>query len=185
MFDAIDPSEGLEDSVEDRQHIRRARLIAQGRIGEHLGAKLKLQWEFSDSEEELLEGLLDWHTFPVGSLRLGHFREPFGFDAKTSSGHQSFLERSAPTDAFTPGRNRGVQVRDLGRDWSLAAGFFRSADDVVRVGGQETAITARGTWLPMRSEDDHEVLHLGLSISERDFEGDGLRLSARPSARLV
>jgi len=182
MLDAL---EAEQDLAPDDREVRRARILAQGSLGPHLGARL--QWDFSDSEEDLLEGMVDWHTFPLGTLRVGHFREPSGLNARTSSATLSFLERSAPSQAFTAGRNRGVQVRERGEQWSLAAGLFQTAsspfpDEGV---GNGVAVTARGTWLPVREEGDERLIHLGASASLRDPNGDGLRLSARPGSSLI
>ena len=182
MLDALEAEEAL---AEDGQEVRQARIQAQGTIGRHLGARL--QWELSDPEEALLEGMLDWRTCPLGTLRLGYFREPFGLNARTSAANLSFLERSSPTDAFTAGRNRGAQLRRRGDRWSLAAGLFRDADAPFPEDGlgEGTAVTARATWLPVRAEDDRRLVHLGLSASRRDPRGDGLRLSAEPGSNLI
>lgn len=182
MLDALEAEQGL--SSDDRE-VRRARILAQGSLGQHLGARL--QWDFSDSEDRLLEGMLDWHTFPLGTLRVGHFREPFGLNARTSSAHLSFLERSGPSQAFTAGRNRGLQLRRRGERWSIAAGLFRSANSPFPGEGigSGVAASARGTWLPVRDEGDERLIHLGASVSLRDPNGDGLSLSARPGSHLV
>jgi phosphate-selective porin OprO/OprP len=182
MLDALEAQDTL---AEDGQEVRRARILAQGTIGNHLGARL--QWDLSDSEEELLEGMLDWRTCPLGTLRLGHFREPFGLNARTSSAYLSFLERSSPTDAFTAGRNRGAQLSRRGPRWSLAAGLFRDADRPFPGDGlgEGRAATARATWLPVRTEEDARLLHLGLSASLRDPNSDGLRLAADPGSNLI
>ena len=140
MFDALEADRAL---AEDEQEVRRARILAQGTLGRHLGARL--QWDLADSEAHLLEGMLDWRTFPLGTLRAGHFREPFGLNARTGAGHLAFLERSSATEAFTPGRNRGVQLRERGERWSLAAGVFSGAEEALGAQGDGLAATARGT----------------------------------------
>jgi phosphate-selective porin OprO and OprP len=184
MYDwgAFDPD--LEPAVASNSEFRRVRLLAKGLIGEHFGARF--QWDFSDSTGDLLEGMFDWRTFPLGTLRVGHFREPFGLEARTSSAYLTFLERSTPSDAFTPGRNRGVQLRDRGRRWSWALGLFRAADEPFPGGpDRQTSVTLRTTWLPWREPDDRRLLHLGLALSWRDPRGAGLRLRARPAVHLV
>ncbi len=184
MHDWGDFEEDLEPAVIDTQEFRRVRLLLQAEFGEHLGARA--QWDFTDSEEDLLEARLAWRTCPVGTLQLGHFREPFGLNARTSSAHITFVERSSPTDAFTPGRNRGVQLRDRDERWSWAVGLFRNADTPYPEElGDDHSLTARGTWLPWRSEANDRLLHLGLALSLREADDDGIQLRARPGLHLV
>ncbi len=182
MFDALG-AEGLS-TVDDRE-IRRARLLAQGLLGDHLATRL--QWDLSGSRTELLEGMLDWRDPSLGVLRLGHFREPFGLEARTSSGHLPFLERSAPSDAFTPGRNRGAMLWRRGERWSLAAGLFQAADAPLPADGlgEGRSVTLRATWLPLREADDARLAHLGLSLSYRRPRGGGVRLAAAPGIHLA
>lgn len=183
MRDWGDFDRDLEPAVQDTHEFRRVRLLAQGDIGESLYTRF--QWEFSDSEEELLEWMVDYEQLSAGTLRVGYFREPLGLNAKTSSAYISLLERSSPSDAFTPGRNRGVSLRDRDRTWSWEVGVFREEDEAFGDLGDNRALTGRITYLPIRDEDDTRLLHLGAALSLRDTEDDGVQLGARPESHLL
>jgi phosphate-selective porin OprO/OprP len=102
-------------------------------------------------------------------------KEPFSLEELTSSKHITFMERSLPTLAFTPGRNIGIMadnaVLDSRMTW--AAGAFWSTGSLSDVGEGKDAIsqsngfnlTARITGLPLYAEEGRKLLHLGLSYS--------------------
>ncbi len=184
MYDWIHPDRQLAGSTEARHELRRARILARGVLTEDL--TLRVQADFGMEEATLLEWFLDWGAPSLGTLRTGHFREPFGLDARTSSAHLTFMERSAPSEAFTFGRNQGVQIGDRSRRHSWDVGCFREASGS-SPGNQEdnTAATARLTWLPVRADDDSRLIHLGLGLTFRDTEDGGARLAAPPGANLV
>ena len=117
------------------------------------------------------------------ALRAGQFREEFGLEAMSSVSHLAFIERSTATNAFTPGRSRGVQWSGRGDGFGVAVGHFQRSDgrpfpDEL---GTERATTARafaaldGTWLD----------HVGVSAALREPGADGIRLDARPGTRLL
>ncbi len=181
----VPPAWRAEPGVSDET--RRLRLILLGEWGSRLA--FKTQGEFKHGDPHLLEWLVDWKSPDRPDVRVGHFREPFGLDARTSSAHLSFVERAAPTQALTFGRNRGLTVRrsNLGSSWALGA--FREAGGLADEGLLDnTAITGRATWLPLGSvadTDQGDFIHLGLSATYRDTRADGIRLTADPEIHLA
>lgn len=115
-------------------------------------------------------------------LRGGEFRETFGLEAMTSVTFLPFIERSIATNAFTPGRNRGVQWNARGEQYGLSVGHFSASrgepfpDEL----GTERATTLHGfiepegTWLDQ----------FGVGVSIRRPGDDGIQFSARPGTRL-
>jgi len=113
--------QGLE--FDDGFTLRRGRVDARPHWGERFSGRG--HWDVADGNVELKDGWLQYEWVPDGRVRLGLFREPMGLEALTSSRYVTFVERSAPTNAFTPGRNTGALVADTfggGRcTWALGA----------------------------------------------------------------
>ena len=119
-------------------------------------------------------------------MRFGYFREPLGLESQTSPTYLTFLERSSPTDALTFGRNRGVQLSERSARSSWAVGVFRQADEVFPDDlGDNRAVTARCTWLPLWRDEGAQLVHLGLGLSYRDTSADPVMVKARPESHLV
>lgn len=171
--------------------LRRARWLADFRAGERTllsGLRARAQVDFARSEIDWKDLFARWDSgvdlgpFADWNVRAGQFRESFGFEAMSSVSHLPFIERSAATNAFTPGRSRGVQW--LGRTDALLAslGHFRRADGLPfpnELRG-ESATTFRLAW----HRELETLTQLGVSVSHRDAGGDGFRLGARPGTRL-
>jgi len=180
----FDAENGLESTVGDfgnGAELRRARLGVVGRSGEFV--KFKLSTELTDSA--VRDAYVDLVNFlPVGTLRIGHFREPMGLSNMTPSRNQTFLERPLASALF-PGRNLGFAwSRGFDEDrgaWTI--GLFRAADrnglSEDGTGGNELALTSRLTWLAHEANSGQELLHIGSSFSWRNpddgqvqFDGD-------------
>ena len=68
----------------DGTEIRRARLFAQGDLGNNWG--YKLQYDFTGTGiDGIQDAYLDYKGFGTFNVRLGHFKEPFGLQNMTSS----------------------------------------------------------------------------------------------------
>src|SRR5262249_32690159 len=142
---------------ENATGFRRARLGAQGRLGEAFHWVTEL--DFADGNVQLTDvyGGLGGLPGPGGG-RGGHFLEPFCLEVQISSNHFPFMEAS-PAAAFDPAWNWGVALFAHTPDETatFAAGVFRPGSD--RVGrsftqGAELAYTARATWLPYHDGAD-------------------------------
>ena len=90
---------------EDGVEIRRARLYFSGLIYDNV--EYKLQFDFAGGDVDLKDAYLGLTDFPLGKLRMGHFKEPFSLEELTSSKYITFLERALP-NIFTPSRNTGT-----------------------------------------------------------------------------
>jgi len=146
---------------------RRVRLFAAGTFEEQLA--YKLQFDFAGGDAVLKDAYLEFVDVPVvGSIRAGHFKEPFSLELLTSSKYIFFLERATVVGALVPGRNTGIQLArsmlDERLNWQLGA--FRITDGFGEfVGGRSAAGTARLTGIPWREGDN--LVHLGASYSRR------------------
>ncbi len=177
MYDALVESEA---DLADTARFRRQRLSADCTRGP---VRVRGQAELS-GDERFVELYADI-DLPYGSLRAGHFREPLGFEAHTSSAYTSFPERAAPIEAFTPGRSDGLRLSGIAAGWSLAAGIFRGADDVDGARGDERSATARAARAFGSIEPAGTMIHAGISASVRDTGDDPVRLRARTATDLA
>jgi phosphate-selective porin OprO/OprP len=175
----------LEDEFEDGTEFRRARIYAEGEIYDRV--KLKAQYDLAGGDADLKDAYIELKKLgPLGSLRVGHFKEPFSLEEQTSSKYITFMERALP-NVFSPGRNTGLMVHNHALDQRMtwAAGVFRDVDDYADGEGTgEYAVTARVTALPWYEEKGRSLLHLGASYSIRSPHDDMLRIRQRPEVHM-
>lgn len=177
-FVSVDPE--LESTTEGNGfELRRARLFVKGTF--HKKVEFKLQYDFAGgdpSAKDVFIGLKqDW-----GSAQFGHFKEPFNFEEMTSSNNLVFLERSLPSQTFSPSRNSGIRlVGDRGAlSWGIGA--FYEADDFALSGDEDnTNVTGRLVYRPLQSDDGRRLFHFGISASQKD-RSDSIRFRSRPEA---
>jgi phosphate-selective porin OprO/OprP len=146
----------------------------------------KLQLDFAGGDADLKDAYLGLTDFPLGKLRMGHFKEPFSLDELTSSKYITFLERALP-NIFAPGRNTGFMLHNTYPEerMTTAIGVFRSTDDYgedVDDGGYN--ITGRVTALPIYKNKGANLVHLGAAYSYRNPD-DSIQYRQRPEAHLT
>jgi phosphate-selective porin OprO/OprP len=171
---------------EDGTEFRRVRLYTSGLIYDN--TEFKLQFDFAGGDADLKDAYIGLKDFPIGSIRAGHFKEPFGLEELTSSKYISFLERALPMEAFAPSRNAGVMLFDsaLGERMTWAAGIFKDTDDYGKIrddGGYN--FTGRVTALPWYTDKGASLLHLGAAYSHRNPNAETEQYSSRPEAHLL
>ena len=175
--------------LDDHVELRRLRFYAAGRLLDRLD--YKLEGEFAGSGQTLKDAYLGLReVIPLGYVKVGHFKEPFGLEELTSSNHTTFMERALPANAFSPSRNAGMQLSSHHLDERLtwAVGVFREVDDDIRrAPGSGYGLTTRLTGLPWYEDDGAELLHLGLAMS---YRGDrttlrSARFKSRPALHLA
>ncbi|MBN2182230.1 MAG: hypothetical protein JW715_09975 [Sedimentisphaerales bacterium] len=170
---------------EDGVEFRRARLYFSGLIYDNVEYKLQLDFEGGDADfKDAYLGLTD---FPLGTLRVGHFKEPFSLEELTSSKYITFLERALP-NAFAPSRNTGVMLHHVASDEKMTAaiGLFRDTDNYGEDSGDDGGynITGRITALPIYEDGGASLLHVGAGYSYRNPD-DSYSYDASPEAHLA
>lgn len=120
----------------------------------------------------------------LGAVRVGHQQEPFSLEEMTSNAHLTFLERALAI--FNPSYNTGVRVlRTLAdKRMTLSYGVFRETDDTGRIASDDGYnFTARLTGLPLASDDNRRLVHLGLAASSRSTPSGYVNYRGRPVNR--
>jgi len=162
-YDDTDSDDDAKDSKEF--DVRRARLFVSGHVSDWA---YKAQFNINDVSGTQYEDLYIRYTGfgEKANLTIGNQKEPFGLEEQTSSKDISVLERSAMTEAYVPGRGKGVQLHGKGSNWTYGLGVFESEDSA-----DDLAVTGRATYTPIVS--DSTLLHLGLAFTTRDGETSG------------
>lgn len=146
-----------------------ARLYFRGEFYENI--EFKMQLEFAKGNVDLKDVYIGLTDIPaLGSLRIGHFNEPFRFSTLNSSKFSSFIER--PTNSyFSPKRNIGVMAFNdfFDRRVSAQLGAFHSANPLGSnlFTNDGYAVTTRITGLPYVNYEKNSLLHLGGGFSYR------------------
>ena len=185
----------LENAIGGEGHgteIRRARIFFSGTVYDRL--IFKAQYEFANTGDGTIDlkdayiGLKD--LGPLGTVLVGHMKEPFSLEARTSSKDLMFMERSL-ANAFSPARNTGFAAHNTAHDKRILwqAGVFKqtnssafSFDDDGRwnLGGRLVGV-------PLYEDGGEKVVHLAFSYSHQ-FRGGSdfmLRYRQRPESHLA
>ncbi len=179
-----DRKEAVFVDLEDGTEFRRARIYLSGEVYDNV--EFRAEYDFADGSSQFRDVYVGLTDLPyVGSVRAGHFREPFSMDQLTSSNSTTFMERSL-ADIFAPARNTGVMVRRgfLDDRITLASGIFRDTDDFGRGSADGNYnFTTRVTGLPWYEDEGKRLLHLGAAYSHRNPDST-FRYRQRPEAHL-
>ncbi|MCP4452568.1 MAG: hypothetical protein GY809_13995, partial [Planctomycetes bacterium] len=166
---------------EDGVEFRRARMYLAGLM--YGNVKYKLQVDFAGGDADLKDAYIVLTDLPLGRLKMGHFKEPFGLEKLTSSKYITFLERVLSSAG--PARNTGFMLYDSVYDERMtwAAGVFKTTDDfgAVQDDGGYSA-TGRVTGLPLYRNDGASLIHIGAAFSHRGPADDSTRLRSSPEA---
>jgi len=168
---------------------RRARVFAAGTIYD--AVNFKAEYDFADGDTDFNDVYLGLSGVPyVGSIRVGHAKEPFSLEQQTSSNYITFMERALPA-AFVPGRNTGFLLKNavLDKRMTWSAGVFQDADDFGNSFNdfEDWNVTGRLTGLPWYEEEGRQLLHLGLSYTHqfRDEGDTTVRYRERPESHIT
>ena len=191
-FHEDDDVNALFGDIPAATEFRRARLSLEGEIGLAHPVFFKTEFEFATSDVQFKDVFFGIDKIPfVGRITAGHFKEPMGLEWMTSSRFLTFIERSAPVEAFGPERNIGLGFSNakFNEHLTYAAGLFAETAESGKLTTLDSnyRFTARVTGLPWYDEDAKgaRLLHLGLSGSYIDPSDAGVRFRSRPEAHLA
>jgi phosphate-selective porin OprO/OprP len=161
---------------------RRIRLGANGTM--YGNVKWHSEIELSNSDVQLADVWLELAGCTFGNVRVGHQKEPIGFDQLTSDRYVQFSERSF-VNSLTPGRNTGVMLHGRLMDDMLLyqVGMFRDANAVGDDNGNAQAgeynFTGRVSGRPMIEDDGTTWLHAGVSGRYEDVADESFSRGVR------
>jgi len=168
---------------QDGIEFRRAYLYMSGLINGWI--EYKSEYEFTGDEVGFEDVYVGFTKIPyLGKVRFGHIDEGFGLELRTSNRHTTFMER-ALTHAIIPGTETGVLAKNLIMNDRVFfnVGIFRDTDHGAHSGDGGYNVTGRLVGLPIKNNDNTDLVHLGIAGSHRNPDGP-VRFSSRPEANL-
>lgn len=130
-FDQDDIGRLAHGNVENGGAFRRARLSAKGAVTNEMDYFLQMDFGFF-GRPTFTDVWADFKELgPLGTLRVGQWKQPFGLEVVSSFRYTTFMERSSSFQAFTPFRHLGVGLYDHGEDLysTRAISYFRTGQD--------------------------------------------------------
>jgi len=196
--------EDLPFQLQDGSDMRRARLRADGTIGETVDFVTEVN--FANIQDVTNEdttaqigsvGLTDFYaTFkqvPVlQNVRIGHFKEPIGLEHLSSSNDWYYMERSPGHDAFLQPFNyvTGIEAFNSYCDDRITAAiaFTRVGKQTISpfafgAGNGQYAVTGRLSGLPIYEDEGRRLLHLGIGYSVSGTDDNNFATANRPLVR--
>jgi len=161
--------------------IRRARLGVSGSFGDGFG--YHFEYNFADNSLSAADQILTYSNLGPGTLKLGHFKVPFGLNEQTSSNSISFIERTMGTEAFVDSRKIGVGYEQFASNYGYQLmAYTRGAGDDNAEGDEPIGFAGRFVFNPLTGEQG--TIHLGLALAYQSTDDDNeVRFRSRPEAR--
>lgn len=168
--------------AQDVADFRRARLAAKGKVADNVDYFMEYDFAFP-GRPSFMDVYADFADLaPVGRLRVGQWRQPFGMDAQTSVKELMFLERALPF-ALVPFRQIGIGLYDTAMDQQMtwAVSGYRFPTDVFgnANGDSGYGFTTRETVLLYDGGCDR-TLHAGAAYTYNRPSNAATRLRSTP-----
>ena len=165
-FHQTEASREVYGRIESGADFRRARLSAKGAVAPQMDYFLQMDFGFF-GRPTFTDVWADFkEAGPLGTVRVGQWKQPFSLEVVSSFRYTTFMERSSLFQAFTPFRHLGIgfynHAEDLSATW--AASYFRTGQD--QFGGSLSTdgghgLAGRLTQLAWYDEVGDDYLHLG------------------------
>jgi len=168
------------DGKDYLQELRRAELVLKGK------GPGNIEWVlgYDAKDDKFLDANI---KYKIGGnanhfLQLGQFKQPGAtLEELSSTKNNDFISKSSITNSLGTPRRVGLQYNIGDVNWGVTASWF--GRELTRNREHGGGYSARGYWAPINSAGS--ILHLGLSYTDKDTDGDVIRLRARPMADMV
>lgn len=167
--------------------LRRTRLYMSGELYDRI--IFKSQFDFAGGDVTLNDQYIGMKNLPyVGTIKVGHMKQPYSLEELDSSNDITFMERSLPS-VFDSKRDFGLMVQNhfLDQRMTAALGIFAATDDGGEFFSRETNfdVSGRVTGLPYYHEDEKRLVHLGFSLVQRIADSQTTEFRQRPEMHLA
>ena len=194
--------QNINRTYQDGVDFRRARFRMDGTLYEVWDYASEYDFVNSDrirradgsAGDDAVTGITDlWianHT-PYGLLKIGNQKDAIGFEHLVSSRFLPFMERSFNQDAFygggfngfLPGVSLGNTALENRASWNI--GLYKPTNNVFAFNATNGDYNATGrvTYLPIYEDEGKQLVHLGMSVSNRSSVADRIRFRTRDAIR--
>ena len=139
-----------------------------------------------ETEDQDSVTLFDWRLdapfFGNSTMSIGKQKEPISMERLTGMVFLPWQERSSIADTLLPSRNVGIvwsgSIPKHYSSWAFGA-FNDWLDDNQDFDESASQFVGRVTWAPFRSEDESNLLHVGLGYRYSDAR-EGFRFRTEP-----
>ncbi|MEI7459754.1 MAG: porin [Pirellula sp.] len=179
-FNQSDASREAYGRVEGGADFRRARLSAKGAVSDRMDYFMQFDFGFL-GRPTFTDVWTDFKNVgPLGTVRVGQWKQPFSLEVVSSFRYTTFMERSSMFQAFTPFRHLGVGFYNNSDDlnWTWAASYFRTGQD--QFGGSLSTDGGNGG----AGRITHLLWHCGPKGEDYLHVGMGYFLNAPPNERV-
>jgi phosphate-selective porin OprO/OprP len=179
-FNQSDESLATLGDIQDGTGFRRARIGVAGNISER--ASYLMEFDFAQAQARFVDAWAQVGGTPLGTMRIGRFRQPFGMSELTSARELPFMER--PTlFALAPFRQTGIMCFDTLADkqvtWAFS-GFRTISDNFGNVYGDNGGYgTAERITTLLKDYGDTGLIHVGLDHSYLNPARDQLQIASQ------
>jgi len=165
-FTILNDGGNFDEGVE----FRRVRVGAKGKLSAATSYKVEIDFASNSSPSKFADAYLQINECGLGTMKVGHFKEPFGLNELTSSRFITFMERSLPA-GFAPSRNHGLMFSDSTDLVTWQAGAFWDADgygeDTDLAGANNNSFGARFVFRPWIEDKGKNLMHVAMSYNSR------------------
>lgn len=178
-------------TVDDAVGFRRARLGAQGDIGDQV--RWVSEFDFAGGNVAFKDVYIAVTNLPfLREVQVGNFCEPFSLEGATSSNSITFVERS-PADVFDPAYHWGVGMFSYtdNQRTTFQAGIFRSGSNTTGndiSNSNDMQYTARMTALPWYepgAPGGPRLWHIGGAFSQQHALDNTITYNQGPQSSLL
>ena len=178
-YDQDSASSATLGDIADGLSFRRARVAAAGDINEY--TSFIVEFDFAQAQARFVDVWMQLKETPLGNMRIGRFRQPFGMNELTSIRELPFLERPLMF-AMGPFRQTGVMLFDTAFDdqatWAVSGYRYNSdnfGDVYTDTGGY--GLASRVTAL-LVDGGDNRIVHVGADYSYNDPGNTAIRYAS-------
>lgn len=115
-------------------------------------------------------------------IQVGQYKQPGAtMEELSSTKNNDFISKSSITNTIGTARRLGAQYNIGDANWGVTASYF--GRELTRNREHGSGYGVRGYWAPINEQGN--VFHIGASYTDKDTDGDIIRLRARPMADMV
>ena len=179
-----------DNDLNPNTEFRRVRLGIKAKMFKNWKGEFDL--DFAENEVDIKDMWMAYEGFEGFSIKIGNHKPSFSLNEVTTSRWATFMETSAVTDTFAPGRHIGISgttYGNFGIDYFASASLFGDEANENNTDEHSTyGFSTRLVGVPVLSDNGDMVLSLGVNYMRQtpDSEDvDEIKFKAGPEAHYL